>query len=542
MSKKNMFSRYFLFLAAALCLFVLSLLSFSYLNNSSHTLSPDITNWESRYISYDNGWIFDERIMRENDLSEEENLEFIYGPFMPLTKGSYCVTVRYSTEYEQTLRIYAFENEDNILIAEPTVLHPEGKEVCYSFDLLENVDNFEIRVCYDGIGYVNIKDISVHDHLWKNLYYIRNLLAVSAILFLALGLMNLYNSLFVLPDGHRFWMDLVKGIGILCVFFGHTDNNPYTWIIYGFHMPLFFIISGILYKNESLGRFCTKLIKRYIIPYLIFCFANSLLRIPYMFVGNYTFGGIMSKLVHYWTGSLKGVWREMPNCMPLWFLPALALSLLLFRLICYIPFKSLKILIICLSGLTGFLFNTLASRFGIPDELPWGLHTVFMDISLIASGYGIRKYILDKPALMETLTKKKKIPALIFAYLIGTGSIIINHIFFADTDIYFNAYGNILLMYSGAVFTSMAVILTCMILDDRIKNTNLLAIIGCNSLFFFSFDFWGKTLAMTIPKVASGNKWITVFILKTVFIFSLFVFWKCLYHGAGSLNRLRKEP
>lgn len=61
--------------------------------------------------------------------------------------------------------------------------------------------------------------------------------------------------------GCECWVDFAKGIAILLVVFGHVNvgmlesnkfmNDNILWIInkiiYSFHMPLFFILSGYLY-------------------------------------------------------------------------------------------------------------------------------------------------------------------------------------------------------------------------------------------------------------------------------------------------------
>jgi len=52
------------------------------------------------------------------------------------------------------------------------------------------------------------------------------------------------------------WMLIAKGIGIILVVVGHfyPETSPTYWseirkIIYSFHMPLFFILSGYLYSH-----------------------------------------------------------------------------------------------------------------------------------------------------------------------------------------------------------------------------------------------------------------------------------------------------
>ncbi len=73
------------------------------------------------------------------------------------------------------------------------------------------------------------------------------------------------------------YIDIAKGIGILLVVLGHTITNESpikTWL-YSFHMPLFFIISGILCKHthEEDKKFTEIFVskcKRLIIPYVSF--------------------------------------------------------------------------------------------------------------------------------------------------------------------------------------------------------------------------------------------------------------------------------
>ena len=75
-------------------------------------------------------------------------------------------------------------------------------------------------------------------------------------------------------------LDLMKGIGIILVYLGHSFNlkglvgnsiYSYLWnIVYSFHMPLFFLISGFLMNNGKeiqLKKYYIHKIKRILIPY-----------------------------------------------------------------------------------------------------------------------------------------------------------------------------------------------------------------------------------------------------------------------------------
>lgn len=46
------------------------------------------------------------------------------------------------------------------------------------------------------------------------------------------------------------WIESLKGIGIILVVLGHTFWGG-TKVIYAFHMPLFFFVSGMLFKEET---------------------------------------------------------------------------------------------------------------------------------------------------------------------------------------------------------------------------------------------------------------------------------------------------
>ncbi len=65
------------------------------------------------------------------------------------------------------------------------------------------------------------------------------------------------------------FIDLLKGIGIFLVVWGHT-MFPRSVLIYSFHMPLFFFISGFLYKNKPLKKFLSSKIIRLYVPYILF--------------------------------------------------------------------------------------------------------------------------------------------------------------------------------------------------------------------------------------------------------------------------------
>ena len=71
-------------------------------------------------------------------------------------------------------------------------------------------------------------------------------------------------------------IDVVKGITIFLVIIGHAAGNTeapfYRVVLYAFHMPLFFFISGMLFnsKGKTFGAFIKKKAQSLICPYVLF--------------------------------------------------------------------------------------------------------------------------------------------------------------------------------------------------------------------------------------------------------------------------------
>jgi fucose 4-O-acetylase-like acetyltransferase len=77
------------------------------------------------------------------------------------------------------------------------------------------------------------------------------------------------------------WIDISKGLAMILVFYGHlpgSGNNPWfpdlmmsREIVYYFHMPLFFVLSGLTMRLDGdFGTFVWKRFRRLIVPYYVF--------------------------------------------------------------------------------------------------------------------------------------------------------------------------------------------------------------------------------------------------------------------------------
>ena len=79
------------------------------------------------------------------------------------------------------------------------------------------------------------------------------------------------------------FFDVLKGIGILCVFYGHTAywGTLPSRMVFSFHMPLFFLISGIFFDVGRIADFASlvkKIWRNLLLPYCFFSVVGCLIK------------------------------------------------------------------------------------------------------------------------------------------------------------------------------------------------------------------------------------------------------------------------
>lgn len=142
------------------------------------------------------------------------------------------------------------------------------------------------------------------------------------------------------------YLDVAKGIGILLVVLGHASlKNAYVIsYIYSFHMPLFFIIAGMLLQitsasNRPYGSVVKGRLYSIMLPYLVFSIIYTLLDI--ILKDEYTLVNLKATICLQGSG-------------PLWFLPTLFISELLF--IAYLKYGGDKL---------GIIFSIITGSIGL---------------------------------------------------------------------------------------------------------------------------------------------------------------------------------
>ena len=76
-----------------------------------------------------------------------------------------------------------------------------------------------------------------------------------------------------ISTGRKYWIDVLRALGIILVVLGHVSQEPNTVIfIYAFHMPLFFLLSGFLFNRHryDLRTFIIRRSQKLLLPYAFF--------------------------------------------------------------------------------------------------------------------------------------------------------------------------------------------------------------------------------------------------------------------------------
>ena len=67
-------------------------------------------------------------------------------------------------------------------------------------------------------------------------------------------------------------IDIAKGIAMICIILGHLGNSGINRVVFTFHVPIFFFITGFFVSSKrSTGEFCKNKARTLLVPYFITC-------------------------------------------------------------------------------------------------------------------------------------------------------------------------------------------------------------------------------------------------------------------------------
>ena len=174
------------------------------------------------------------------------------------------------------------------------------------------------------------------------------------------------------------WLDVLKGIGIILVVIGHVYSNRtvFNWL-YSFHMPLFFLAAGWVYKEKSVLIDIKRRIQTIVVPY----FSFGLLVLLYWQVIERRFRNSDMSFMDSLLGLFSGCYDNLDFNVHLWFLPCFFVTVALFNILVNLGGKKIAYIV---SALMSLIYVVLPM-----PELFWGLNRVFKYIGFYALGVAL---------------------------------------------------------------------------------------------------------------------------------------------------------
>lgn len=309
------------------------------------------------------------------------------------------------------------------------------------------------------------------------------------------------------------YMDIMKGLAIIMVAMGHIGTHGGK-LIYMFHMPLFFFISGYFYKESYTNVPIELLKKRSKTLYLTFIkyeiifvllhnlfykinFYNSSADIPQK---AYTYANFCSNIVHV----LVFDGTEL-LLSPLWFLTSLFIVTILFCFISYIVNKTLKLKEIFRAVIIIFLviIGRFLTKIGMHIDNSLFGEEIF-NVSFVALLYFYVGFLYKKHEL--------KIKMHILIASVALVILVIGAKYSFNMDMRINYYPNFIVSIIGAISGIYFMVYLSKKMDESKFKFTSLKYIGKNTIIImalhltcFKFVELLQILVYKLPLYSLGN-------------------------------------
>ncbi len=189
-----------------------------------------------------------------------------------------------------------------------------------------------------------------------------------------------------LPKERHLWIDIARGLSIIFVVLGHSlSDSAVNQYLYWFRMPLFFFVSGLLFKPiaaDMFQKWATQKTKRLIIPYISY----GLLITIVIFISSFNVMELIKNIIKLGYGGLVlvgpfGVF---------WFITVLLITQILFGFISRYSTRK-QIIFIAASYILAHIvsFSPLVK---IP--LPWHVDVALLALTYYSMGFYFKQFIL----------------------------------------------------------------------------------------------------------------------------------------------------
>jgi len=284
------------------------------------------------------------------------------------------------------------------------------------------------------------------------------------------------------------WVDIAKGIAVSLVVYGHFGTSDAAKsVIYAFHIPLFFFLSGLFFSFDKFPNYTSFLRKRsfqLLIPYLFFNFITYLF---WLFIGR-KFGNDISTNVNALKpifGIVYGNASNLAHNVPLWFLTCLFSVENFYFLIFRKTKKQQQFFLLVMIAVIAFINY----KFNHVFRLPWGMDIAMSMLLFYGLGVSLKSEFLDKnrsKALLSALSIMSFLVVLIIAQLNG------------KIEVSDNYFGNYLYFLLGASAGIIFIVSLSMLITQVKIRYSLLSFLGFNSLIIFVLHLYSGSFIKAI--------------------------------------------
>lgn len=296
---------------------------------------------------------------------------------------------------------------------------------------------------------------------------------------------------FVAMNGHKNWVDWMKALGMLFIIWGHAFPETFSPFIYSFNVPLFFIVSGYLYKrSETFTIFLKKNYISLIIPYLLLCLIKDFSHII-------KFYNDFPELLKLPIGVLSGfhTFMDAPAAKNLWFVYTLFIIKVLFQIT-----KSKKRLMLWM-----VLCVVVSLICGYYDYHPvWGVTNVFLAFPYFFLGYVISTNFEEKLSIWVKRIRQYKFRAFLCIIALLVVQFVLSN-FSGSVRMFKGMYGNSMLLFFvlGVAGTIICFLISVLLDNVKIKAIGVISI-GTMIILQFHRDLY-HPLGKIVSSIANDG-------------------------------------
>ncbi len=272
---------------------------------------------------------------------------------------------------------------------------------------------------------------------------------------------------------------------MLTIVWGHIYyGRASSAFVYAFHIPLFFVLSGMVFdKNRypNFGIFLKKKLKSLLIPYVVFSFLTWLVWVAYAMVTHTTVDSYWMPLMQ--TIIAQGSEGYLVHNVPLWFVMCLFSMEVMYYFIADFRRIWITVITVMMAALSYCLLNYYPS-FDF-SAIPWSIDAAMLGIPFYALGHWVVCKV-GHQGMLDAVNGHKGISVFVMLFLLVVTCLISNFngpISFGRTDM----GKNVFVAYLGGVTGVSMLLILCILLagssfnNPEVKWMNFLKWFGRNS-------------------------------------------------------------